>query len=137
MACGAQDPPPLAEGYRDLRPLNFRVAPASCLNPAHPDTGVIRSSYTPPTQRLLSPVGEQKLSSPKPDAINERIARVPPPEVVVRAEPAEDEIQVVTKIIAAAQDKETHKGTEMNGPAAIMLIDNERIDKASHGSAHS
>lgn len=62
---------------------------------------------------------------------------MPPPEVIMRAEPAKYKIEVIAQIVAGTQNEEAHEGTEMNGLGPIVFIDDECVDESAHGTAHS
>lgn len=62
---------------------------------------------------------------------------MPPPEVVMRAEPPKYKVEVIAEIVAGTQNEETHEGTEMNGLGPIVLIDDECVDKSAHCTPHS
>ena len=92
---------------------------------------------SPASQSLLSPIGEQKLPHSKPSCVDERVASMPPPEMIPGAKPTKHKIQVVTKVIASTQYQEAHDCSEMNSPASVVPVDDEGIHKAPHCPAHA
>lgn len=61
---------------------------------------------------------------------------MPPPKVFMRPKPAKDKIQIIAEVIAGAQHQQAHDGAKVNGLASVMLVDDEGIDKPTHGSTH-
>lgn len=54
-----------------------------------------------------------------------------------RTKPAKVAVEVKTQVVATSKDKQRDKRREMNGFVAVVMVDNEAVDYATHGASHA